>query len=430
MTSPGASMLRLDTATVLRRFHHLERALTIAFAAWIPSVGRLGSKAGLAKAAWQSSLTADALRERVFELRYPDRALAREPDVPLIGAFESATRAPDAGAALRSLGTELVPALRAGYARYLELSDEIADGPTFRFLRMALADKDEQIAALEAAAATEATSTDGERWFASMRAWLAGLGGVPVDSLPLQVPEAEPAGEPVTVPDEPARDDRFFPCNFYWPDNFDPAFPYGDGARLQLRTAVSHVNEVWAVDTAAAILYRLAWPLGWEFVVDAARWLYDESRHMTMGEQRLLAWGFERSEVPLGSFIYQACAGKGAVHRLGMLAFFETKNIGKKAERAEAFGELGDRTSQRDMEFDWADEAIHAGYGRRWLRAALEAEGRSGDEWRTVVAECEDLVSARIAAATTEEKDAIRQRADALIEKAEEVLGPHNGGVT
>ena len=75
-------------------------------------------------------------------------------------------------------------------------------------------------------------------------------------------------------------------------------------------------------------------------------------------------------------------------------------------------------------------EAIHAGYGRRWLRAALEAEGRSGDEWRTVVAECEDLVSARIAAATTEEKDAIRQRADALIEKAEEVLGPHDGGVT
>ena len=428
MTSPGASMLRLDTATVLRRFHHLERALTIGFAAWIPSVGRLDAKARLAKSAWQSSLTADALRERVFELRYPDRALAREPDVPLIRLFESVTRAPDAGSALRFLGDGLVPALGAAYARYLELSDETADGPTFRFLRAALADKDEQRAGLEAAAAAEPLSEDGASWVASMSERLSALGGVPVDSVPHPVPEASGEAEPVSVPDEPARDERYFRCSFYWPDNFDPAFPYGDGARLRLRTAVSHVNEVWAVDTAGAILYRLAEPLGWEFVVDAARWLYDESRHMTMGEQRLLAWGFDRAEIPLGSFIYQACAGRGPLHRLGMLAFFETKNIGKKAERAEAFGALGDRTSQRDMEFDWADEAIHAGYGRRWLRSALEAEGRSGDDWRTIVAECEGLVSARIAKATTEEKDALRKQAELLIQKADALLGPHDEG--
>lgn len=423
-------MLRLDTATTLRRFHHLERAVTIALAAWVPSVGRLDAKSALAKASWQSSLTGHALRERVFELRYPDRALVREPDAPLIALFEGATRAPDPGTALAFLGEDLIPSLRAAYANYLEVSDEVADGPTFRFLRAALADKDEQQTALAAAARTAAASPEGHRWRASMQDRLTALDGVPVGSAARGLPGDHASGEPVAVPDEPARDDRYYGCNFYWPDNFDPSFPYGDGARLRLRTAVSHVNEVWAVDTAGAILYELGDRLGWDFILDAARWLYDESRHMTMGEQRLLAWGFDRSEIPLGSFIYQACAGKSAIHRLGMLAFFETKNIGKKAERAEVFGELGDRSSQRDMEFDWADEAIHAGYGRRWLSAALEGEGRRGDEWRTVVAECEGLVSARIAAATADEKDAIRKQAELLIHKAETLLGPHDEGAT
>ena len=58
-----------------------------------------------------------------------------------------------------------------------------------------------------------------------------------------------------------------------------------------------------------------------------------------------------------------------------MLGYFETKNIGRKRERAAAFHEMGDPTSESDMEFDWADETLHAEYGRRWLRRLLEARG-------------------------------------------------------
>jgi hypothetical protein len=220
------------------------------------------------------------------------------------------------------------------------------------------------------------------------------------------------------IPDDPGRDPAYFPCNFYWPDNFDPAYPYGEGLRLQVRSAVSHVNEVWATDAAGAILYGYGDVLGWEFVIDAARWLYDESRHMTMGQRRLRAWGIPDEEVPLGAYIYQAGAGRGPLHRLGMLAYFETKNIGKKAERAEAFGRLGDDESRRDMEFDWADEAIHAGYGRTWLRKAMEAEGRDPEEWRIVVEECEHLVRERVARATQDEKDALYRQAERVMELA------------
>ena len=52
-----------------------------------------------------------------------------------------------------------------------------------------------------------------------------------------------------------------------------------------------------------------------------------------------------------------------------MLHYFETKNIGKKTKRAEAFASYDDKLSQHDMDFDWADETIHAAYGHRWLDA-------------------------------------------------------------
>src|SRR3954447_8795856 len=101
-----------------------------------------------------------------------------------------------------------------------------------------------------------------------------------------------------------------------------------------------------------------------------------------------------------------------------MLGCFETKNIGRKRERAASFHEMGDATSETDMEFDWADETLHAEYGRRWLRSLLEARGEDPESWPAVLERCEQLVEARIARATPEDLDQIRACADALVESA------------
>lgn len=421
-------MLRLDTATALRRFWHLERALILALGGWVPSVQRLETKAALARAAWESSLTADALRERFFELRYPDRDLEREPDASLVALFEMVIGAPDPHSFLRAAADTFIPALRDAYHRYLALSDEIADGPTYRFLKVAIEDKARQSALFDAAAAHEISSEQGTAWVQAMTQRMEQLGGVPVGSASSPAAPFEDPGITYEVPDVPARDDRYLRGRFYWPDNFDPSYPYGEGVQLQLRTAISHLNEVWAVETAGAILFDLGPRLAWEFIMDAARWLYDESRHMTMGRVRLERWGFESRELPLGTFIYGSCAGTESTYRLGMLAFFETKNIGKKAKRAATFGELGDTAGQRDMEFDWADEAIHAGYGRRWLKEAMVLDGRSGDEWPDLVLECESLVAQHIADASEQERSATRRHAAHLIDKAEIMVASTEGG--
>jgi uncharacterized ferritin-like protein (DUF455 family) len=403
LPSPRELRERVDTAQVLTRFHYLERALTLACGAWIPGVPRLEEKAALARTAWQCALAADALRQRVFELRYPSRLLEAGSDEPVIRVYEAAIDAPGPADFLGGLTAVLLPALLAEYRDFLEATDELDDGPTARILGTAARDKEEQIASLG-----PGPRSDPGTWPEELRQALASL--------------EPPRGTPFCLAEDPARDDRYFTSSVYWPDVVDPEYPYGEGLALQVRSAVSHVNEVWAVETAGAILHALAEPLGWEFVRDAARWTYDESRHMLMGKRRLEAWGIEPAVVPLGGYIYEACKGQDPLYRLGMLGYFETKNIGRKRERAAAFRAMGDRMSETDMEFDWADETLHAEYGRHWLRQLLETRGEDAEGWPQILERCEELVQERISRTTDEEKGRIRACADRLLAEADRLV--------
>lgn len=347
---------RVDTAQELTRFHYLARAVTLAAGVQIPHTPALEEKAELALLAWEQALAADAFRERIFELRYPARVIDEWAD----GADST-------------LGPE---ELEHEYREFLAATDTLDDGPTERIVEQAIAD-------------------------------LRGRSGAWPD----------PDG-PCEVPDFPPKDPRYAGHTYYWPDTIVPGYPYGEGRALQVRAAVSHLNEVWAVDTAGAILHGLAPELGWEWIREAARWTYDEARHMLMGKRRLESWGLEPADIPLGGYIYEACAGQDPLYRLGMLGYFETKNIGRKKERARAFHELGDTLSETDMEYDWADETLHAEYGRRWLKELLQRRGGDPDSWPQVLERCEGLVAARLAEATDADREAIVTRADNLLRLA------------
>ena len=147
---PRARWMRFDTAQLLKRFFFCERSLLVSEAAWIPAIAPLDIKTGLARFIWQSAETADALRNRVFELRFPSRLLEEQgADHALIELFSAVKDSPSVPAFLLSIGKVLLPALRDSYREYLEASDSIADGPTHRFLSLALSEKTEQISAFE-----------------------------------------------------------------------------------------------------------------------------------------------------------------------------------------------------------------------------------------------------------------------------------------
>jgi hypothetical protein len=417
--------MRHDTAYLLKRFFFCERALLVCAGAWLPILPALTTKIGLAQIIWEGSRTADALRERVFELRYPSRLLAEEgADHALVSVFQNLRHAPSVPAFLGALGQVLLPALLEAYTWYLDISDPIADAPTRRFLNLAHSEKKRQIASIEqwlaeAILANQAIVPSDQDWVQGLSDWLKSLGGVAVNEAAESSsrPQWVPGSRQYLLPSKPARDPRFWPCRFYWPDNLDRSFPYGEGLTLQLRSAVSHLNEVWAVETGGVILSFFADALPWEWLRDAARWTYDEARHCYMGYDRLLGWGFAPAELPLGTYIYESVAEEDPIYRLGMLFFFETKNIGKKQDRARAFSSYGDSVSQHDMDFDWADETMHAGYGKYWLKQILALGDRPGLSLESVKNRCSELVEAFVQTASPEEREALILHTHNLVAK-------------
>ncbi|MGB7332735.1 MAG: hypothetical protein WBD25_15225, partial [Terriglobales bacterium] len=358
---PRARWMLLETVQLLKRFYFCERMVLVSCAAWIPAIAPLEIKTSLARFVWQSAETAHALRNRVFELRFPSRLLEEEgADQALIELFGAVKDSPSVPAFLLSVGKVLLPALHDYYQDYLTASDSIADGPTHRFLALALTEKLEQIAAFERWAESElcvnpASWTGAHEWVRAVAERLSIVGGVGMGLSPAAGSAGLPGAKAYSIPDRPARDPHFWPCRFYWPDVVDPTFPYGEGMQLQLRSAVSHINEVWAIETGGLMLSAFADVLPWEWIHDAARWTYDESRHCRMGYERLVAWGFDLDKIPLGTYIYDSASGEDPIYRLGMLYFFETKNIRHKLPRAYLFRTYGDTLSEHDMDFDWAD---------------------------------------------------------------------------
>ena len=426
---PRGNWMRVDTVQLLRRFFFCERSLLVSMASWLPHIGPINIKVELPRFIWQNAQTAHALRERVFELRFPNRVMEEEgADAGLVALFRAAKNAPSVRAFLLSVGRSLLPALRDGYRAFLEESDRIADGPTHRFLSQALLEKEEQVRTIsqwaEEAFAESAESPNAAiEWNEAVAQRLSVLGGVGIGST---TPSADagpmPGSRLLAVPDRPARDPRFWPCRFYWPDIVDPSYPYGEGITLQLRSAISHLNEAWAVETGGVILSSFADVLPWEWLHDSARWTYDEARHCQMGYERLLAWGLEPGEIPLGTYIYESTAGQDAIYRLGMLFFFETKNIRHKRARAQLFHTYGDALSEHDMDFDWADETIHAAYGRHWLSQLLAVRGQDPSTYDVVRERCGELVAHLVSSVTAEEVAALKEVASKLIAKVTRVL--------
>ena len=422
---PRARWMRLDTAQLLKRFFFCERALIVSQASWIPIFAPLKVKTGIARFVWQCAETAHALRERVFELRFPSRLLEEEgADKALIELFSGVKDSPSVPALILSLGRVLLPALQNAYQAYLAGSDEIADGPTHRFLSLAVSEKAEQIAmfnqwADSAFSANPELREEATEWASQIEERLTAVGGVGVGPAPAaEGTQLLLGAKNYSIPRQPARDPCFWPCRFYWPDIIDQAYPYGEGLQLQIRSAISHINEVWAVEAGGVMLSAFADALPWEWIHDSARWTYDESRHCRMGYERLMHWGFDPAEIPLGTYIYESASSEDPIYFLGMLYFFETKNIRHKLTRAQLFHGYGDSLSEHDMDFDWADETIHAGYGKHWLKELLLVRGEEASAYDQIRERCGRLVSDYVGTATPEEISAIKKTASALLEKA------------
>ena len=359
-----------SAAKVLKRFYFLQRQMVLMQAGWLPGTPNLETKLALAEGIWQDALITGQLRQRVLELRYPERRIDLEDDESLLAVIKKLQDAPSGADFYHALQKTLKPFVRSLYSTYLEVTDLLDDGPTVRILGHALFDIEQQHR-------NYTRSADGNpnglhsAWQAAVHRLISGMEcstiatGISCD--PLQAPAPLTGGVPFVIARHAARDKRFAHPAFAWPDRLNPARGAGQGLELQVRAAVHHLNEVWATEMAAAVLYDLAEEAPPEFLEDAARWCFDESRHCRMGYMRLKEFGYQPTEIPVDSFSYDAGADLDPLARLGIIFYFETTYIHTKSERTKIFAEFGDSLSSHDMDYDWADELIHTHYGNKWL---------------------------------------------------------------
>lgn len=361
-----------DCAEVLKRFHFLQKELVRGLAGWAVALARWEPKVAVPKHLWFVAEHATALRARVFELRFPSREMTPGPDAPLIELFGQLIHAPDEDAYLCALYRHCIPAIREGLEQYLKEADVLDDAPTHRIATQIVAECG--LMEREASPWLRAPSagSPGAQWLGEIARRLSAFGSILDGPLQIDATGPIPHARRFQMPKTPQRDPRFPTLRFYWPDLYQKLPLPPMNTEMQLRQAVAHYNELWASEAAAYSLYHIMDELDWEFVPTAARWCFDEMRHCLMGFQRMKFWGVPDEMIPSGTFMGTLLLKGNPIEGVLALHSNESRFIATKKERTKLFGDVGDRLSSHDMDFDWADEQLHATWGHRWLKRWLE----------------------------------------------------------
>jgi hypothetical protein len=396
---------RVDSASkILKRFYVAERTLMRTLGAWFVATSQWDLKRQLSADMWQTAQHADVLRTRVLELRYPRRDVDRKYDAQVLAFMAEVAKAAGTREFIAGVYDVVIPALVQNYEAYVARTDWLDDAPTVYRVQHILIDKQMQTAAMRSLReqvyeGDEPASV--EQWRDYLRQYLASIGGFDGLSEVSDPPESHPcAGRPAfDVPRTVARDPRWRPALFHLPheNKYDAAGreawkrieALDKRVAMQVWSAISHFNEIWAAEVPASVMWDLDGE-PWDFYMDLARWTWDETRHSTMGWRVLEGWGWDVPDlVPWANALYNSTGSTPARQRLSLLHFYEEGLLrsGTKQIELKILESAQDDNSSMDMDYDWADEAIHVNYGYTWLKHLLGDDKAGRDELKRLTDE-------------------------------------------
>ncbi|HKB46133.1 MAG TPA: hypothetical protein VKC57_00445, partial [Ktedonobacterales bacterium] len=245
----------------LKRYHYAFVRLHQILTARITAEPVYELKTGFSHHSYLCAEHAQALRDRVGEMREPPLGLEAVPDPALEIFFDEILAAPTTGELLVGVYQKALPALDAALARHLADTNRLADAPSVRvcrFARLELADMidfgNKSIACLVDHAAREAMGP----WLALLDDCLAaagGLGGADVPSgkaVPRQCSATPYVYDPV-----PRRDERFQDLYNQGVNAeaflYDNAFPARAKALMML---FKRLREIDVPEMMASIIYQ------------------------------------------------------------------------------------------------------------------------------------------------------------------------------
>lgn len=406
--------VRVDNASqYLKRCYVVERQLMRTLAARFVDTSQWDFKRQLSQDMWETSRHADALRTRVLELRYPRRDVDKKYDPDMLGLVAECAKGQDSLEFIGGVYGTLLPELVRAYQDYLDQTDPLDDAPSVYILRHIIADKQAQIERMRALAEQvaprlfEATA----EWQDYLRQCCAAVGGISGQGTRTPPPlNHSLAGRPAyAIGRSVQRDSRWRPALFHLPHEnkydvegrkaWQRIEALDKRVAMQVWSAISHFNEIWAAEVVAASMWDFD-TQPWDFYLDLARWSWDETRHSTMGYRALQGWGWNVPDlIPWGNALYNAMGPMPPIQRLALLYYYEDGLLraGTKQIEIKILESAQDDGGVQDMDFDWADEAIHVSYGYTWLRHLLGDNNAGKEELKRLTDEAREIVAAFVA---------------------------------
>lgn len=359
-----------ENASLTRRYEFIHRQLVFIQAGHLPKRSRWELKIALGKHLYEDSEAATAFRARALELRQNPRALSRDPDQRLTLLMGELLHANSDAELLVGIYEVIKPALFAAYKAQMKKTQQLADQPTIRMLRQVCWDLEAQLE-WGASAIAELVDGVGKRevvgeFQQKLTEFLRAAGGVDgqnTGALPA-APRRWRSHNTYSLPHRAVRDERF-PGTVH----------YRDGAPDYAQTTVEEKlywlmrvrqEEMEVPELLGAVIWQQQ-NQPWEFIRDAARHLWDESRHAMLGQAALEAEGIDWMQYPQHTSIYDVnVTNLPAAAYVWLSMGIEAKAMAKTGKRAEY--EFARDVAKHPLfaqfnDYDWADEVVHAHFG-------------------------------------------------------------------
>ncbi|MBW7459171.1 hypothetical protein K0U00_34485, partial [Paenibacillus sepulcri] len=208
-----------------------------------------------------------------------------------------------------------------------------------------------------------------QRWNAYLEQLLGAAGGADGTGPQSALPEAgEFQNEPFALPDHSPRDSRYTSSVTKFRDIH---FEDSDEGRFKMMM-YSRYFEMSPAEGVAFVLFETT-GRPWAFYLDTARHLWDEVRHSWFGEAALRKLGYDVYEAPNWTGFYEVSknlfgAEEAYVHLTVAIEQAAMKYPpGKREEWEFARDTAKDPLMTTFQDFDWADEVVHAGFGKKWV---------------------------------------------------------------
>ncbi|MBP1995973.1 hypothetical protein [Paenibacillus eucommiae] len=364
-----------ESANRLRHIAYFDRQLMRIEAGRMVGCPEYEIKGALANIAWFDASHHEQLRNRCKQLRMSSAAFDKcpEPELELLLA-----KVLDSGSTLLllvALFEVIKPAQIAAIQRYMEATQPLVDQPSLHMLRHQLLDREEQVQWGQQAIlslsekASEEELDEARRWNEYLHKLLAAAGGADGISAKVPVADAEHiATIPYTAPEQSARDERYKTSTTKFKDI---EFEDSSAGRFKMML-YSRYFEMSPAEGVAYVLFQSAGK-PWAFYLDTARHLWDEVRHSWFGEAALRKLGYDVYEAPNWTGFYDISKNlfeldEAYIHLTIAIEQAAMKYPPGKREEWEFARDIAqDPLMTTFQDFDWADEVVHAGFGKKWV---------------------------------------------------------------